>query len=296
VAFWGTALGAAILFFVGQRASDQQLDQRRKDLERLIRSLPPSDFLFTFKDIYNRCDNALAQVLMAPQGARTRAVVQETIRVILNGVATLAQKFDAESPVVVYAANVMHFIPASSLGPAQAEEILKRLIFNEVDREIAALQGVLDLDVELSTTTDTDKSERDSALIPMALPIPKQLWSSDGKRLRVLPGAPLAFCQGQLDGYEDTLRLGDWCRKEEISETVAQQVDRYFGGDTGKRVRSFISLPLRALDNNETIVGVMNIHRNKPGLLSGKAPAEQFEPLVGPFQAMVVHLLEILVA
>jgi hypothetical protein len=293
VAFWSSALGAAVLFFAGQRASDERLDERAQYFEQLIRSLPPSDFLFTFKEIYKRCNNAFVQVLIAPQASRTQAVVQQAIRVILNGVATLAQRFDAESPDVTYGANVMRFRAALSLDAVQADDVRKHLIFNEIDREVAALRGILDLDVELSTTTETDSLERDARLNHIILPVPKEVWSKDGKRLRVLPGAPLAFCLGVLDGYEDTLLLGDWCRKQEISETVAQEVDRYFS-DVRRQVRSFISLPLRASDDNQTIVGVMNVHRNKPGLLNAKAPAEQFEPLVGPFQAMVAHLLRFL--
>lgn len=291
-AFWACALGATFLFFAGQRASEERFDERTKDLERLIRSLPPSDFLFTFKDIYRRCDNAFAEVLMAPAQVRTRAVVEKAIRIILSGVATLAQKFDAEPANVTYGANVMWFRARAALDVSEAKSVNEHLIFNEPDRPISALRGVLDLDIELSTNTGIADSGPDRTLRPIALPIPEEIWSADGKRLRILPGAPVAFCFGALDGYRDTLLLGDWCREQEISETVAQRVDRYFG-ELRLQVRSFVSLPLQSLDDATSLVGVMNIHRNKPGLLSSKAPAEQFEPLVAPFQAMVVHLFKL---
>jgi hypothetical protein len=57
-------------------------------------------------------------------------------------------------------------------------------------------------------------------------------------------------------------------------------------------VRSFVSIPIKPLEGQP--IGILNIHRNEPGLLEEKQPAEQFAPLVTPLIFILIRLLETL--
>jgi len=294
--FWLCVILATFLFFLAQRASEVQrresesrLDQRSEELVRLIRTMPPSDFLYAFRDIYQGCAAALNTVA---GGSPTRDSVEKAIRVVCKGIATLARRFDGDSGQFVYAANVMRHRPVSGLDASQLSEIRKRLMFCEPEADVSTLEGVLDLDLKLSTATRLAGNEPDNQLKPLALPIPKVQKTTDGK-WRVLPGAPLAFCQGAIDGYGDTSTLGEWCRNQGFSHGIAQAVEGYFR-ERSSTVKSFLSLPIKRFDDDTEIVGVLNIHRDRPNLLREKQPAEQFEPLVAPFQAILVQLLDML--
>jgi hypothetical protein len=151
----------------------------------------------------------------------------------------------------------------------------------------------MDLDTNLSTTTAGSEAQPDKDLGPLALPIPNVTRTSEGK-WRVLPGAPLAFCEGGIDGYADTLTLEDWCREHcDFSSSIAHDVQVYFS-ERAAHIRSFVSLPLTRFDEESSVIGILNIHRSEPGLLNEKKPAEQFEPLVAPFHGILLQLLDML--
>jgi len=294
--FWSLALLATFLFFLAQRASDierqtseARLDERSDDLTRLIRTMPPSDFLFAFRDIYQNCAGALNAAIAE---LNNRESIEKAIRIVCKGVAILAQRFDGASAHFVYAANVMHYRPISELDARDLKEIRARLRFVEPEMDISTLDGVLDLDPSLSTATRTDDQESDTELMPLALPVP-HVRKTEDQKWRVLPGAPLAFCQEAIDGYGDTGTLGSWCREQGFSHGVAQEVEAYFR-ERSSTVRSFISLPIVRFDESAEVLGVLNIHRNQPNLLKEKQPAEQFEPLTVPFVAILVQLLDLL--
>src|SRR5208283_157401 len=125
---------------------------------RLVRTMPPSDFLYAFRDIYEECAEALnAAVAESP----TQDSIEKAIRVVCRGLATLAQRFDGASGHFIYAANVMHYRPISKLEPMELKEIRERLRFCEPELDISTLDGVLDLDLNLSTATRTEDREPD---------------------------------------------------------------------------------------------------------------------------------------
>jgi hypothetical protein len=87
--------------------------------------------------------------------------------------------------------------------------------------------------------------------------------------------------------------LGDWCRRDgDFPESTALQIETYFAGERARNIRSFVSVPLKTLAG--TTLGVLNIHRNQPGLLEQREPAQQFAPLVSPFVFVLVRLLTVL--
>lgn len=153
--------------------------------------------------------------------------------------------------------------------------------------------------------------EPDPTLKPLALPVPAldSKMSADGQRWRVLPGAPLAFVKATegpaplVDLYADTATLGRWCREHgDFSPSVVSEIEDYFCGEAGQRVRSFASLPIRRPDKTSSLIGVLNIHANRTGLLrsiaiqlqggGGAAPAEQFGFLVAPLLSILAQLLD----
>jgi len=103
----------------------------------------------------------------------------------------------------------------------------------------------------------------------------------------------MAFCSGALEAYLDTRTLGDWCRREgDFPESTAQALEDYFNTPRAQSVRSFVSIPITPLNGQP--IGILNIHRNKPGLLQEKQPAQQFAPLVTPLIFILIGLLETL--
>ena len=299
--FWGAALMTTVLFFFGQRAgeadrkeSETRLDQRSAELSRLIRTLPPSDFLSTFRKIFWDCGNALVETVNSPPDELTPDAIEGAIRIVLFGVATLAQKFDAAAPDVVYASNIMLFRPADTLSGSEGENVRSFLKFSPAETDLQALRGVLVLKRKLSTTTaGGTPPAADDSLIPLALPVPTEIRDQRTGRWKALPGAPMAFSTGGLEAYIDTLTLGAWCRRDgDFPESTAAAIDEYFRSNRARFVRSFISIAIKPLQGDA--VGVLNIHRNQPGLLEEKEPVQQFAPLVSPFIFLLIRLLELL--
>lgn len=298
--FWGAAILTALLFFLRQgaidgarRESEENLGRRSDELVKLIRTLPPKGFLSTFQRLYWHCSNVLTDVLNVPAEELPAASVQRAIRIVLSEVAALAHDFDGRAGDVLYAANIMLFRPGDSL-PSERTALTDRLRFAEPETDLTALEGVLDLCVELSTTTQAEDYGPDKDLQPMALPVPRVKRSPDRRRSRVLPGAPRAFSERLLDIYADTRTLGQWCReKGDFSETVCEQVDDYFRSQ--QSVRSFVAVPLMQLRDTRP-VAVLNIHRSSEGILRTRAGSDpevldQFSALLGPFSSTLLLLL-----
>lgn len=321
--FW---LAVALLFggfFCAQRAADRarkesedRLDRRADELAILIRTLPPEDFVSALGETYWRCSRTLAALEDASERP-TRDIVERHVRAVLRALAVLAQKFDGTPRGTIYAANVMRYRPVPALDSEERVRVRARLKFAEPETDLASLDGVLDLDLVLSVAVSdlaqTSEPEVDSTLKLMALPIPKPeaLKSADGKRWRVLPGAPLALVLARssehslMDAYADTATLGEWCRKNgDFSESVAQAVKAHFQGEGGSRVRSMVSLPLRSLGDDADVPAICNIHSDAPGILrqdvfrcEGVVPnssAEQFAYLVGPLLTNLLNSLILL--
>ena len=281
--FWFSAGLATSMFFVAQRASEAaragsqaELIERTEELSTLVRTLPPADFLLTFQQIFWDCSVALSGILETLQTQLSIAEVQGAIRLVLAGVATLAQKFDGAGPEIIYAANIMLFRPSDELAGEQIQILKSNLRFSPAETDLTALRGLLTLETALSTTTQSSApQEPDKDLIPLALAIPKMFQTPQG-RWRVLPGAPMAFCTGKLAAYVDTHTLHTWCEEEgDFPQSIAAQIEEYFKSERAQRARSFISIPLKAFEG-ET-VGILNIHRNQTGILAEKEPLKQYE-------------------
>ena len=189
--FWTSASAATLLFFLAQRGSEaerreseQRLGQQAEKLAQLVRTLPPSDFLSTFRKIFWDCSAALSEILDTTEQELSSSIVQQAIRLVLGGVATLAQKFDGAPSDVLYAANVMIFRPAEQLDDAKIEELKNGpLRFSPPETDLRVLRGVLTLELNLSTTTEGGSSWAvDTSLIPLALAVPREAWDPQSGR------------------------------------------------------------------------------------------------------------------
>lgn len=297
--FWGTAAVALLMFWSRRRAQDEdrtraeaRLDDRAAQFERLIRTLPPDDFLSAFSEVHMDCSDTLGQVWRANPEELTSQTLTHAIQVVLASVASLARSFDGRPIGATYSANLMIYRPIEEIRFEDVASLRARLRFSDSGVDTSRLAGVLDLRCDLSATLARKAVYPDPGLQPLALPIPREIKSPDGLRSRVLPGAPQAFCGKPLDGYADTSTLGDWCRRAgEFSESVAQDVESYFSGS----VRSFISLPIRFV-GGEHPVAVLNIHCDRPSMLKGTGtiadPVNQFSVLAVTCQTTLAFLLE----
>jgi len=298
--FWLTAVLGTLMFFAAQQASENErtkserrLEKRSIQLAQLVRTLPPADFLSTFRQIFWECSVALEGILDATETELNPSLVEGAVRVVLAGVAKLAQKFDGASSDVRYAANIMLFRPTGGLPDPEVDKIRAILRFAPPETDLRALRGVLILERGLSTTNKIGiPLEADPDLVPLALAVPKTDHDPQTNRWRVLPGAPMAFCTGSLEAYTDTNTLGEWCRREgDFPESTASAIDNYFKSQPAQRDRSFVSIALKPFDGEP--IGVLNVHRDRVGLLKEKEPVQQFTPLVSPFVFMLISMVDV---
>ncbi len=203
------------------------------------------------------------------------------LRVLLDAIAQVAWFYDGK-PAARYAANVMFYVPAERA----TENQFVRLSF--WDGERTALRGMLDLQHEWSTAVGTTGA-RDAMLTPIALPIPKD--ERAGGKHRVLPGAPQAFIRRDSDFKQDSADLVHWCKKYgAFSSRVRDELAQYLATPAGKTTRSLVSISIiHPSQAHGDPMGVLNIHRNIPGMLGENAAS--FILATRPIQAFIAELL-----
>lgn len=307
--FWSVALAAALLYLRRQRLVDrtrirtigsfqrhaEELRSTSEQLARLIRTMPPAQFLDSYHLVYQRVSELVEQATSLPVEKRNPAELRKAIRAALDCVATLAHQFDGGERGV-YGANLMLYVPSEALTEKDAVRLNPMLLFSEPGSDVRQLRGVLLLDRSLSTATDVSGPEIDPYLQSFALPIPRPSSEWSGTRRKVLPGAPEAFFKGinGFVGYPDTHTIAKHCRATcDFSDTVFRGLERYFGQDQGDRVRSFVSLCF-ARPGAEEACGVMNIHRNLPNVLRVQEAAEHFGVLIRSINGRIVQLVDLL--
>jgi hypothetical protein len=203
------------------------------------------------------------------------------LRLMLDALAQVAWFYDGK-PAARYASNVMLYVPAERADEGQ----FLRLSFWDGQR--TELRGMLDLQRDWSTAMGTTAA-RDKMLTPLALPIPKE--EKRGGKHRVLPGAPQAFIRRDSEFKQDSADLVRWCEEYgDFSPNVRDELKLYLATPAGKATRSLVSIsiihPSRAHGDP---IGVVNIHRNLPGMLGKKAAT--FILATGPIQGFIAEIL-----
>lgn len=289
VAFWIGLVVFSLLFFFRQRMSDRQTFK----LEELIRTSPPEDVLSLFAIVVTSCHDATLAALREEK--KTVEQLEKTIRIVLDSLLTLAQRFDNAPKYVLYGANIMLFRVTDKLEKKEIDDLSARIEFSEPEVDLRKLRGVLDVVPALSTRSNSN-SGPDHTLPKFCLPVPKE-EKSDDDQWRVLPGAPKAFVTGSLDGYGDARTLHAWCREQkQFSTNICDRVEHYFNKRVTDVVRSFVSIPIGRRDRDTLIVqapvGVLNIHRDVEGILGGEQRTKMFDSITQPFQSLIMDLLE----
>jgi hypothetical protein len=311
-AFWCVAIVASLLFFFRQRAVDRaqakgqrEIVQQAAELANLIRTLPPTNFLSVFSQLYNSASKAVETVLGKPQLTCDKPTVEQVIRQILRVLAILAQKFDGDDPMTHYAANIMIFRVASEIADEEEEAILHRMKFHDDGAAIANLKGILELLPSLSTVAADQTASPDLQVASIILPVPK--IGRHGDLVCALPGAPLAFIDKEPSIHVSTDQLAKWCEDNgDFTVHLRQQVATYFQSPEARMVRSFISIPLFLSgdagedDKSRDAVAVLNIHCNRENLLniendqSGREPVSHFIDIIRPLQVLLVQVLSVM--
>ncbi len=280
-----------------QREDQQRVLYRAHRFERLIRTLPPENFLEVVADFYSAAaaatNAAFSERVSTPH---PHLIVEQSLRHLLRIIAALAQQFDGSHADVEYAANIMLFKEPANLSPVQRDSLQKRLLFCDEGVGIEHLRGVLELQISLSAVASDANAAPDPRMTPIVLPVPKEPLVSH--KYKVIPGAPLAFVDDEPDIYTDTRLLAQWCEEYgDFTQQVVQQIRDYFATS---HVRAFVSIPL---SNTETIgnagphnpCAVLNIHATRRGLLRGESePLAHFVQILRPFQRFIVELLRTL--
>ena len=264
------------------------IDERAHHLVELIRTLPPETHLGTFTLAYSRCHQVLVDALSG-QDSSDPAYIERAIRFVLQWILVLAQHFDRRDQDYTYVANVMLFRATAQSEPDAA---LARLHpFREFRFDWDDLEGFLSLHKALSTSARNPMQAVESLSV-ISLPVLRSYETADRKRIRVLPGAPLAFASEKLIGVNDTNALAEWCRENgDFTESLAGEIERYF---QNRPYRSFVSIPIQPYDRSIRPLGVINIQRDEAGDLLEKLPAKHFLPLLDPLMLVLIDLLELL--
>lgn len=226
-----------------------------------------------------------------------------TIRCVLGFVMHLAWVFD-ESPPLVYCANVMRFRPVETILAEDEFPLQSRMEFIEPGTHYRTLRGVLDLDVQLSASMQAATLEPDPELRAFALPVPrvKNEWAQNQEQY-FLPGAPALYVtrsRNSVDATEpllyycgDTFELSEYCARTcMFTQDVIYQLRNYFRVEKGHAIQSFVSVALRR-GGEPTPLGVLNIHRNAPAVLSNAETSVQFFSRLSEITYVLMELVDL---
>jgi len=260
-------------------------------LERVIRTLPPRGFLVVFEDLFKACLNVYWEAYEEQEGVEA---LKGSIVTALTGVLYLVKTFDTRHDHPQYSANIMLF---RSIQEVPSKELAEHILFTEPGYDPEAWDGILQLRTEFAFTLIDREQKPDTVVKPIMLPIPKTQYRADKGKPTVLPGAPAVFCDPtRFVGFENTLQLATWCREHSgLRASVAEDVERYFVDGPGKEIRSFISIPIvlpaAKPDSKPEVLGVINLHSNREGILPGEK-AGLFVPLTAPFMLLIARCLK----
>lgn len=280
------------------QAAQARLLERTEELEETLRTQPPAKFLVTFSEIYKQVDES-TQAALTSAAANGLITVEQGIRHILRGFAILAESFDDPSIDSLYAANLMLFRNATEIPDDERRSLNARIRFKEPETTLFNYTGVLDLVVELSARATDDEARADPDLQPIALGVLRVhragtvRQGETQRRARVLPGAPIAFCDRKLSLYNDNSTIRDWCdRYGDFKLEIKDQIDEYFRAVPFK---SFVSIPILPTGGRAAgaPIAVLNIHADRTNLLKGEQePARHFALISQPLQILLARLLE----
>lgn len=272
-----------------------------------IFTLPPEGFLAQFQALFEPAAAISVATLLKANPVASKAEVEKAIRFVLGNLATLARHFDGNPHDSVYSANIMLYRDRAQLKQQQAVDRIKGILrFTDVNDHVTSFPGVLELVQVFSTTTNAEDYSPDLSVPSLALPVPEQADKIiyGKKKYKVLPGAPWAFKYRQYASFPTIETFINFCKEHcDFAAAVIEAIETYFASGDGSKVKSFASLrliPPTASGDKPTPVGIVNIHRDSEGILTGRGQTDDggrtgahlFIPLTEPLRVLLVLLIE----
>jgi hypothetical protein len=272
------------------RASQQELKAAVAQTALRLETIPPADLMGAFDEFAQKVYVAHLGVVQKGKGCPTPDDWEETLvsaRFVLLTVASLVQKFEFSPVGVTFSANVMLFRPQSLIQGSYKAALQDRLRFVSSKKEITGLRGVLDMQRALSVRLDPASGSGlpipDRGLPLMAMPVPDLAKSTEQGWL-VLPGAPQAFCSGEMDVCQDVGDIIRRCDDRSVPKHLSSRIGAHLT-DEVPHIQSFISVPIRRAGTAGTAeppLGIVNINSSRTGIMKDPDRQELLLPLLRP--------------
>jgi hypothetical protein len=277
LAFWLATMLFGVCFsgtFWAQSASASKSNRELHDAIDKLRTLPPKGFLGFYEPLATLSVNIRWNFASTP----TVNQLKQAIRIQLECILKIVEKFDDHGGGVYYGANVMLYIDSSDTKFLTNSSVYTSTIkCMESGVLITALAGVLQLQTELSVSNLTG-THPDSNLTALCLPISLQGGVIDLDWL--LAGAPLSFADKKVLVYESNDELYSHVdNSANFTPTVKNQLKTILLAQTDF-VQALINIPIYDKSGGGPI-GVLNIHKN----ISDNFIADKIallKPLLGP--------------
>jgi hypothetical protein len=271
--FWAFLLLFSSIWVVREWVAASDRRNEVEQLEALIETVPPPDFLQQFESAYKR-----AVVVLRNAGGDS--VDFEAIRAALDLVIVLADQWDyrTSKSTDVYRANIMLNLgsPRWTATLAMAGE----RVYGKAQWKAFGSQdvGILWVDRRLATADpksgDTEKSgDMDGAVRPLALVYDGGKGGNDVN----LDGAPVAFAEERVSYIGDCKTISTNFPRD-LSANCRSRVEAYYRDNT--KARSLISLPI---PGESGLLGTLNIYRSSIEIMGGESGATKFTPFLVPF-------------
>ena len=286
-----------------------KMDQMIRDVKETLRNQPPRTFINKYKGLAFNINKVSTQTIEITNLVnefyskdRTLTELQEmiveknidSVKVILNAIIALAQLFDRatreEQPDVIYTSNIMLFVDTSCLDVPKLELLENYCPFKLEETSLKKMRGCLVLMPELAV--DSKEAELESVDVkPIGLQvrfIDEENHEKDptSELARILPGAPRSCYQNGTEYYNTLESFFSALEQTKVDPVIKDKIKSYFE-ENNTEIQSFLSIPIFKDSETPEILGVLNIHRNKPNLLISEKLAQMYLDLIQPF---FVHL------
>lgn len=298
--FYGSIIIFAAMLYLREAAIKYRADKRDTEFLDTLRTMPPRNVMLKFGMLYNGF-NDLKCAAINDEGERAEKLqsIGDAIRYGVDTMTNIAFLFMHEPPNARYAGNIMLYRPITDIPDRHKPDVLNKLESFIETRTLSGLDGILELQVELSSSTDEkdDPFSRDPHLKKeIALPVPEPQFSVHNNKKRYLPGAPTALYEDYhlIDDTHEILENYYEENEYDVAPSIFENIDHYFKSEDGKLIRSFFSVALTGLvGQQEGKLGVVNIHCSEPKMF-GKQNyyiSESYVMLCQPFLTGISELL-----
>lgn len=289
--FWLAIFVSGLSFGLGQWSQSRAGAALRVMIRRL-QTLPPSGFLYAYRDSFRAAYNQAILVLLSPQS--TQQDVEQVIRVVLGAIVECARDFD-EAGDATYGANIMLWKEVGQGFESPAPVHL--LPYVPCDPNVL---GYLELVPALSTTTALGQLGYlpDTTVSALTISVPvnaaKVLDARTHSRDPVPPGAAQAFLSGDAVVYDSVASYLRWLDDHSSRDLeVVIRMKEYFTTGASKGIKSFASQPLLSPSGQVQLAptAVLNLHSDRENILQDSGQT-LFIPLIEPFCVILATLLE----